>query len=206
MKNVVKIRLTDRKRESILDAAVQEFGTSGFDNTSMDRIAEIANASKRTVYNHFPSKEELFAAIVDRLQSRCDSIQEYSFDPRKQLEPQLRKVIQTYVEMVNSEEFKDLARIILPRFLQTPDLAKQLLGDRRPGEQSLVNWIKSAQLAGQLKKAEPVLIARQLRGMLDTFAFWPQVLGSDPPLTKKQQSELIRSTVRIILDHYGIPA
>lgn len=206
MKNVVKIRLTDRKRESILDAAVQEFGSSGFDNTSMDRIAEVANASKRTVYNHFPSKEELFAAIVDRLKSRCDSIQEHSFDPRKQLEPQLRKVLLVYVEMVNSEGFRDLARIILPRFLQTPDLATQLLGDRRPGEQSLVNWIKSAQIAGQLKRAEPVLIARQLRGMLDTFAFWPQVLGSDPPLTKKQQTELIRSTVRIILDHYGIPA
>lgn len=206
MENVAKVRLTDRKREAILDAAVQEFGSSGFDNTSMDRIAEVANASKRTVYNHFPSKEELFAAIVDRLKSRCDSIEEHSFNQEKQLESQLRKVAQTYMEMVNSEEFKDLARIILPRFLQTPELAKQLLGDSRPGEQSLVNWFISAQQAGRLKKADPVFIARQLRGMLDTFAFWPHVLGSDPPLTKKQQTELIRSTVRIILDHYAMPA
>ncbi|RCS51928.1 TetR/AcrR family transcriptional regulator [Bremerella cremea] len=172
----------------------------------MDRIAEVANASKRTVYNHFPSKEELFVAIVGRLKSRCNSVQEFTFDQEKPLESQLRKVAQAYMDLANSDEFKDLAKVVLPRFLQTPELAKQLLGDSRPGEQSLVNWIKDAQQAGRLTKSDPILVARQLRGMLDTFAFWPQILGSEPPLTKKQQTEIIRSTVRLILDHYATPA
>ena len=61
-----KKRDTSRKRESIIDAAIRAFQEDGFDNTSMDRIAEVAGASKRTVYNHFESKEDLFGAVVER--------------------------------------------------------------------------------------------------------------------------------------------
>ena len=60
-------RLTDRKRAAILEAAVAEFRSNGFEVTSMDRIAETAGVSKRTVYNHFPSKEALFAEILTQL-------------------------------------------------------------------------------------------------------------------------------------------
>src|SRR5215472_6598979 len=60
-------RLTDRKRAAIVAAAIDEFLASGFDATSMDRIAARASVSKRTVYNHFPSKEALFASILCQL-------------------------------------------------------------------------------------------------------------------------------------------
>lgn len=59
--NAPRQRLTDRKRVAIIDAAIEEFLAAGYDATSMDRIAARANVSKRTVYNHFPSKEALFA-------------------------------------------------------------------------------------------------------------------------------------------------
>ena len=55
------LRLTDRKREAIIQAAIEAFRADGFEATSMDKIAAKAEVSKRTVYNHFPSKEELFA-------------------------------------------------------------------------------------------------------------------------------------------------
>ncbi|KTF29426.1 TetR family transcriptional regulator, partial [Xanthomonas vesicatoria] len=49
-------RLTDRKRHAILEAASAQFRQHGFEATSMDRVAATAGVSKRTVYNHFPSK------------------------------------------------------------------------------------------------------------------------------------------------------
>ena len=63
-------RLTDRKRAAILDAAVAEFRQSGYEVTSMDKIAASAGVSKRTVYNHFPSKEALFAQILEQMWER----------------------------------------------------------------------------------------------------------------------------------------
>jgi TetR/AcrR family transcriptional regulator of autoinduction and epiphytic fitness len=203
MEKADNTRLSDRKRESILDAAVQEFGASGFDNTSMDRISDVANVSKRTVYNHFPSKQDLFIAIVERLISRCNSLEEHTYDPHKSLEQQLRDIAQSYLHLANSEEFKGLARVILPRFLQTPELSKQLLGGSRPGERAFISWVKSAQMAGQLKPGDPFIATRQFRGIIDTFAFWPQILGSESPLTKSQQTEIIQSTVEIFLSYYA---
>lgn len=55
---------TDKKTAAIVDAARQAFLARGFDAASMDQIALAAGVSKRTVYNRFRSKEELFGAAI----------------------------------------------------------------------------------------------------------------------------------------------
>lgn len=54
----------DEKTEAIVAAARKMFLTRGFDAASMDQIALTAGVSKRTVYNRFRSKEELFGAAI----------------------------------------------------------------------------------------------------------------------------------------------
>src|SRR5437016_2733375 len=53
-----------RKRADILAAAREVFTNEGYMGTSMDAVAAQAGASKRTVYQYFADKEELFAATV----------------------------------------------------------------------------------------------------------------------------------------------
>jgi AcrR family transcriptional regulator len=53
-----------RKRQEILAAAREVFTNDGYVGTSMDAVAAQAGASKRTVYQYFSDKEELFAATV----------------------------------------------------------------------------------------------------------------------------------------------
>lgn len=48
----------------ILDAAQALFLERGYQRTTIERIARAARASKATVYEHFPSKEELFLAVA----------------------------------------------------------------------------------------------------------------------------------------------
>jgi len=55
----------DAKEAAIVAAARATFLTHGFDAASMDQIALAASVSKRTVYNRFRSKEELFAAAIE---------------------------------------------------------------------------------------------------------------------------------------------
>lgn len=59
-----KPRESDEKTEAIVRAARQAFLVRGYDGASMDQIAALANVSKRTVYNRFRSKEELFGAAI----------------------------------------------------------------------------------------------------------------------------------------------
>src|ERR1700753_3833872 len=52
------------KTEKIVEAASQLFLEQGYGAVSMDQIARDAGVSKATVYAHFESKENLFAAII----------------------------------------------------------------------------------------------------------------------------------------------
>ncbi|TLS75093.1 TetR/AcrR family transcriptional regulator [Mariprofundus erugo] len=53
-----------KKRQAILDVAYQLFSTQGFDATSISEITVRAGGSKATIYNHFPSKDELFVECM----------------------------------------------------------------------------------------------------------------------------------------------
>ena len=55
----------DEKTEAIVKAARTTFLSLGYDSASMDQIALTAGVSKRTVYNRFRSKEELFGATIE---------------------------------------------------------------------------------------------------------------------------------------------
>jgi len=48
----------------IIAAAKKLFAAKGFDNTTMDEIAKAAEFTKRTVYQYFVSKENLFYAVI----------------------------------------------------------------------------------------------------------------------------------------------
>ncbi|MEU4181230.1 TetR/AcrR family transcriptional regulator [Streptomyces sp. NPDC026589] len=52
------------KRRAILRASRKVFGQAGYGGASIDEIAAKAGVSTRTIYNHFVSKEELFATVV----------------------------------------------------------------------------------------------------------------------------------------------
>lgn len=47
-------------RQSISDAATRLFIARGFDNVTVDEIAQAADVSRMTVFNHFPRKEDMF--------------------------------------------------------------------------------------------------------------------------------------------------
>jgi len=55
-----------QKREAIINAAEKIFFAKGYENTTMDEIAEEAEYSKGTIYLYFKNKEDLYLAISAR--------------------------------------------------------------------------------------------------------------------------------------------
>lgn len=58
-----RARLTD---DRILTAALQSFGTRGFEATSLDQLAAELGVTKQTILYHHPSKAALLEAVIDR--------------------------------------------------------------------------------------------------------------------------------------------
>ena len=54
-----------RRRREILKAATEEFSRHGFEGTRIEAVAKRAGIGKSTVYEYYPSKEELLHAVCD---------------------------------------------------------------------------------------------------------------------------------------------
>ena len=78
------------KRQALIDTALKLFAEHGFHSTGIDWIAEEAKVSKKTMYQHFRSKEELIVAVLRQHDGMfrnhfMKSVQQASENPREQL-------------------------------------------------------------------------------------------------------------------------
>jgi AcrR family transcriptional regulator len=62
----VKVRLREVRAMLIMDAAEEVFIEKGYHDASMDEIAARAGVAKGTLYQHFPGKEDLVFALIER--------------------------------------------------------------------------------------------------------------------------------------------
>lgn len=66
---------TERTRQALLDAAVEEFSTRGLAGARVDRIATTAGVNKERIYQYFGGKEALFdAALLAELDRLADAV------------------------------------------------------------------------------------------------------------------------------------
>ncbi|MCP1417522.1 TetR/AcrR family transcriptional regulator of autoinduction and epiphytic fitness [Pseudomonas laurylsulfativorans] len=197
-------RLTDRKRQAIIQAAINEFRDNGFEITSMDKIAATAGVSKRTVYNHFPSKEELFAEILNQLWIRVTAEQETAYRPDLPLREQLRGLLMAKLQMLGDDNLLDLARVAIAATIHSPERAQDMVARMGAREEGLTVWIRAAQADGRLKAVAPEFAAQQIHGLLKSFAFWPQISMGQPSLSAEEQNTVADSALDMFLACYQL--
>ncbi|HEX3635687.1 MAG TPA: TetR/AcrR family transcriptional regulator [Paraburkholderia sp.] len=197
------LRLTDRKRAAVIAAAIEEFLAAGFDATSMDRIAARASVSKRTVYNHFPSKEVLFAAILRQLWESSDTGEAPVYSAVHPLRAQLLQLLLKKLGLLNDEAFLSLARVAIAAGIHSPERARDMVTRMGEREEDLTIWIRAAAADGRLKTSDPMFASQQLQGLVKAFAFWPQVTMGHPPLSVAEQRQVAESAADMFLARYA---
>jgi TetR/AcrR family transcriptional regulator of autoinduction and epiphytic fitness len=186
------------KRQAILDAAIVEFQECGLYGANMDRIAERAPASKRTVYKYFRTKEELFQAVVSVTLDQISTLKKIHYHPERSLEDQLADFAQAKASIAENPTWLGLMRVALAAFIQDPDLLKTTLAKSEEGEDTLVSWLKAAQADGTLNIPNVELTAKMFWSMSAGVLLWPQVLHSpmDPTIREILKGELVRMFLR----------
>jgi AcrR family transcriptional regulator len=93
----------DQRRIQLLDAASEVFASKGYHAAAMDDIAEAAGVSKPVLYQHFPSKLDLYLALLDQ---SCDRLVEVVEDALASTDDNADRVIATvaaFYEFVSSK-------------------------------------------------------------------------------------------------------
>lgn len=196
-------RLTDRKRAAIVDAAIEAFLASGYDATSMDRIAAHAGVSKRTVYNHFPSKDALFVAILQKLWNATQDDGTPAYRDDVPLREQLVALLNRKLKLLNDESFLALARVAIGAAMHSPERARDMVARLGEREEDVTVWIREASAAGRLSVSDPIFSAQQLHGIVKAFAFWPQLTMGQPPLDSQERLMVAESAADMFLARYS---
>ncbi len=196
-------RLTDRKRLAILEAAADQFRSQGFEASSMDKIAALAGVSKRTVYNHFPSKDELFAETLVQLFHSSAAILELPYRAEVPLRSQLTELMQLKMATLADRNFLDLARVAIAEAVHSPERARAIVARLGEREEGVSVWIRAAQADGRLKAGDPGFAAAMLHGQVKAVAFWPQVTMGAPPLEKAMQAQVVEAAVSMFLAYFA---
>ena len=80
-----------KTRLLLIDAARQLFAKQGFENTTMNDIAEVSGKGRRTLYTYFKNKEEVYSAVIDGELMRISTT--FLAVARKQIPP-LEKLVE----------------------------------------------------------------------------------------------------------------
>ncbi|TQV80270.1 TetR/AcrR family transcriptional regulator [Aliikangiella coralliicola] len=198
---VRKKRDTSAKRESILDAAIDAFIEFGFEKTSMDLIAERANSSKRTVYNHFSSKESLIEEAFNRFLRGAFESKNIEYDPQKSIEDQLGAFADSKMKLTEDSKQLGLMRVTLCAFITHPLMAERAVLFSDSQEDGLVKWLKKATLDGRMNVKDPALAAESFWSLFAGTFFWPPIVRG--PIEKKAGQKLKTEFIRLFLARYG---
>jgi len=98
----------DERIPQIIDAAAQVFARDGIDGANMADIAEAAGVSKATIYHYFASKEEVIAALVNRV----FSLDRTSVDQLRDGDRSVRERLLTYAAKL-AALFKENRELLL---------------------------------------------------------------------------------------------
>ena len=194
---------TDKKRREIIEAAAALFVEQGYERTSMSAIAERVGGSKATLYGYFPSKEELFRAVLefDVGQGAVTLVQD--FPGQRDLRAALTKV---GVQHLSSR----LADLAITNFIT---LAGQPGGSRlgqrfysevlEPAWQLFAERLRLLMEEGRLRKADPWTAAMHWKGLAEGELLEKRLLDALPSIQAKELKRVASSAADAFLRIYS---
>lgn len=167
-----------RTRRQIVDAAYRLMVRQGYAATSMRQIAARAHLALGGIYNHFASKAEVFAAIIEERHPFLEILPILNAVPGDSVELFTRNAAHTLVdELGHHPDFLNLMLIEIVEFKATH--VPRLFGKFTPLILPLAQRI--GQLDGNIRRLPPVDLARAFLGMFFSYHITEILIGQAMP-------------------------
>lgn len=180
----------EARRAAFVAAARLAFFSRGYGGTSMSSISASVGGSKTTLWNYFPSKQDLFTAVVDDVVERYGRALDVPLDPDADVPESLRLMGRALLDTIHSQPVIDLHRLTIGESSRFPELAR-LFHERGParGKARLQHYIREAMARGKLRQGNPAEASRLFTGMLLAGSIQLHMLGL---IERPEEPELAR--------------
>ena len=166
-------RLPEERPQQILDAALSVFAEHGIDAAKLEEIAGRAGVSKGTIYLYFPSKEELFKAVVRQKVGPAIANADKASTAEGSAEDQLRSYLTHQWECLGLEDSEGWVRLVILELHKYPDLAafhwdevvtrsNRILGD----------IIRRGIASGEFRRTDPEAAVQMIKALILMHVLW----------------------------------
>ncbi|EWS82152.1 TetR/AcrR family transcriptional regulator [Brachybacterium phenoliresistens] len=191
-------------RAAILDAAMRLFLESGYDRTSLARVAREAGVSRATLFKQFPTKAELFEATVLAAGGSPDA--EVVDPPTGDLLGGLVELGRAYTELLTRPRMISLMRAVIAESPTFPELRERTFDfGTLPVLAALGRYLRAEHAAGRADIEDPDLISAQFLGMIASAVFWPRLVHGTWTITEEEQRRVVEEAARTIAARCASP-
>lgn len=188
-------------RQDVIVAASGLFFKKGYDKVTTDTIAAKAKISKRTLYKHFSSKDEIFETVIkEEIASQILKL-ELKSSHFESIFDRIVEAADRLLEWLLTDRIANLERVALSQIIKSPAIASNL---HEFGFQRSVNWLASilgaGNAAGEIQIDDPVFAAEQLVTLVVVAPMRQSALGLAPSHYDDAAKEKVRGKVRLFLD------
>jgi AcrR family transcriptional regulator len=200
-KNSVPASARGQQRKArILAAATKLFLKDGYGETSIDAIVAESGGSKATLYSFYPTKADLFRAVVDSIVASGESAELKSLD---NVRDTLVHFSEQRLRVVFSRKHRALMRLIIAERDRFPDIARMYY-ERGPlhGDTLLRDYFETLIDKGLIDIQSAVEASEFFRGMLMHQRYIDQLYLNAPVPSAEEVSVRARHVVDRFLEAY----
>jgi len=198
-----KSTLTERgekRQRAIIEAATIVFLANGFDGTTLDMIIAKAGGSRRSIYQYFGGKEELFNAII---KNGCHEFV-MALDQAKFLDVPPRtaliSIATQFLSFLLRPRSLALYRIVVGESMRFPELGKILYqAGPENAYQKLSAYLKLQTENGLINSHQPELNATQFFEMIKGHLHFRALIIPDLKVSEKEIQDHIHASVDLFL-------
>lgn len=179
----------DERRAQLLSAALEVFTAAGYHSAAMDEIADRAKVSKPVLYQHFPSKLELYLAVLDlHIDSLVFAIQK-AIAQHPSNADRVKATVEAYFGFIDSEG--EAFRLLFESDMSLEPQVRERLNRMTYDCAAAVSAVISIDTG--LAKEESMMLAVGLIGIVQTTArHW---LDRDGKIDRTRATELVMNLI-----------
>lgn len=192
-------RRKEQRPSDIIAAALAVFAEKGFAGARIEEIARRAGLSKGAVYLYFPTKEDLFRAVVQTaVLPNIAAIEQAVLAMEMPFAERLRMILPRFAALVSAVPVGAVAKMVIGESRNFPELAKVWHDNVvSKGVGLLTRLIAEAQAKGEVRPGDPRTHAFSIMGPMIIGIVWHETftpVGGDPidlPAVARQHVETV---------------
>jgi AcrR family transcriptional regulator len=193
-------RIPEERPQQILDAALSVFAEHGIDAAKLEEIAARAGVSKGTIYLYFPSKEELFRAVIRQKIGPLIANADLLIGTEGTAEQQIRAYLKHQWDCLGRAESEGWIRLVIFELHKYPDLAafhwEEIVSE---SNRILGEIIQRGVASGEFRPADTVSTARMIKALILMHVLWTGPRAPAPPEHRPSIHDVLANITDFVL-------